>query len=120
MGAVGRNERCECGAAGRPSAAAVPNGGPSEADLARAFFAGQVRPATRDRRDGRHHFDGVDHRVAITEPDKNNVIHGLLLWRPRQVLRQERTRVTMGARLFPMQGYRYRSVSSDSGRRFGC
>lgn len=57
--------------------------------------------------DGRYRFDGVDHQVAITEPDKNNAIHGLLRWRPWQVLRQERTRVTMGTRLFPMQGYPY-------------
>ena len=57
--------------------------------------------------DGRYRFDGVDYQVALTEPDKNNAIHGLLRWRPWQVLRQAQTRVTMGTRLFPMQSYPY-------------
>jgi aldose 1-epimerase len=55
--------------------------------------------------DGRYRFDGVDYQVALTEPEKHNAIHGLLQWRPWQVLRQTRTRVRMGIRLFPMQGY---------------
>jgi aldose 1-epimerase len=55
--------------------------------------------------DGRYRFDGVDYQVALTEPEKRNAIHGLLQWRAWQVRRQARTRVTMGTRLFPMQGY---------------
>lgn len=55
--------------------------------------------------DGRYHYDGVDYQVALTEPEKHNAIHGFLHWRPWQVLRQVKTRVTMGTRLFPMQGY---------------
>ena len=43
--------------------------------------------------------------MALTEPEKRNAIHGLLQWRAWQVRRQARTRVTMGTRLFPMQGY---------------
>lgn len=55
--------------------------------------------------DGRYSFDGVDHQVALTEPDKHNAIHGLLYWRPWRVLRHDAERVAVGTRLFPMQGY---------------
>lgn len=55
--------------------------------------------------DGRYRFDGVDHQVALTEPEKHNAIHGLLRWRPWSVLEREHARVKMGTRLFPMEGY---------------
>jgi len=55
--------------------------------------------------DGRYRFDGVEYQVALTEPEKHNAIHGFLRWRPWQVLHQTRTRVAMGTRLFPIQGY---------------
>lgn len=55
--------------------------------------------------DGRYRFDGLDHQVALTEPEKHNAIHGFLRWRPWQVRKQAESRVTMGTRLFPMPGY---------------
>ena len=55
--------------------------------------------------DGRYRFDGAEYQVALTEPEKHNAIHGFLYWRTWQVLHQTRTRVAMGIRLFPMQGY---------------
>lgn len=55
--------------------------------------------------DGQYRFDGVDHQVALTEPEKHNAIHGFLRWRPWQVLHHTKNRVTMGTRLFPMEGY---------------
>lgn len=55
--------------------------------------------------DGRYRFDCVDYQVALSEPEKHNAIHGFLQWRPWQVRRQRKTRVTMGTRIFPMQGY---------------
>jgi len=55
--------------------------------------------------DGRYRFDGVDHQVALTEPEKHNAIHGFLRWRPWRVLHQTESRVAMGIRLFPMEGY---------------
>ena len=58
--------------------------------------------------DGRYRFDGVDYQVALTEPEKHNAIHGLLRWRPWSVLAREQSRVTMGNRLFPLQGYPFR------------
>lgn len=55
--------------------------------------------------DGRYRFDGVDHQVAITEPEKGNAIHGFLRWRSWDAVREEPSRVTMGTRLHPLTGY---------------
>ena len=56
-------------------------------------------------KDGQYHFDGKRYQVPLTEPEKHNAIHGLLRWRPWQILRQSAAGATMGIRLFPMQGY---------------
>lgn len=55
--------------------------------------------------DGRYRFDGIDYQVALTEPTKQNAIHGFLLWRPWQVVEHDVDRVVMGARLSPREGY---------------
>jgi len=55
--------------------------------------------------DGRYRFDGADHQVALTEPEKHNAIHGLLRWRPWQATEREAHRVVMAARLFPLKGW---------------
>ena len=55
--------------------------------------------------DGRYRFDGVDHQVALTEPEKHNAIHGFLRWRPWQAREREAARVVMGTRLYPQTGY---------------
>lgn len=55
--------------------------------------------------DGTYRFDGSDHQVALTEPEKHNAIHGLLRWRPWQAVEHEPHRVAMVTTLFPMTGY---------------
>jgi aldose 1-epimerase len=55
--------------------------------------------------DGAYTFDGIDHQLALTEPEKHNAIHGLLRSRSWTVLRHEDDRVTVGTRLHPCQGY---------------
>lgn len=55
--------------------------------------------------DGRYHFDGVDHQVALTEPEKNNAIHGFLRWRSWRCIEHLDNRVVMTTTLFPLQGY---------------
>src|SRR4051812_44061879 len=47
MGATGRNEQCGCGSGRKAKRCCDVQRGPSEADLARAFLAGQVVPAAR-------------------------------------------------------------------------
>jgi aldose 1-epimerase len=56
-------------------------------------------------RDGRYRFDGVDHQLALTEPDKHNAIHGLLTWRPWRAVDRGPAHVAMTTRLHPMTGY---------------
>jgi len=50
MGAAGRNERCDCGSGRKAKRCCGVRRGPSEADLARAFLAGQARSAARTLR----------------------------------------------------------------------
>ncbi len=55
--------------------------------------------------DGRYSFDGDDHQVPLTEPEKHNAIHGLMQWRPWRVVERDGDRIVMGARLHPLTGY---------------
>jgi aldose 1-epimerase len=55
--------------------------------------------------DGRYRFDGVDHQLALSEPERHNAIHGLMRWRPWTALERDPGRVLMGARLFALPGY---------------
>jgi aldose 1-epimerase len=55
--------------------------------------------------DGRYRFNGVDHHLALSEPERHNAIHGLLRWRPWRALEHEGERVTLFARLHPQPGY---------------
>lgn len=55
--------------------------------------------------DGRYSFDGVDHQVALTEPTKQNAIHGFLRWRSWRPREREGDRIVMGTTLHPLEGY---------------
>ncbi len=55
--------------------------------------------------DGRYRFEGVDHQLTLSEPPKQNAIHGLLRWRPWQASEREPHRVVMSTRLYPQPGY---------------
>lgn len=55
--------------------------------------------------DGRYRFHGVEHRVALTEPERGNAIHGFMRWRPWTALERSPSSVVMGARLYPLEGY---------------
>jgi aldose 1-epimerase len=55
--------------------------------------------------EGRYRFDGTDYQVSLTEPEKNNAIHGFLRWRNWQAVERDDARIVMGTRLYPLQGY---------------
>ena len=55
--------------------------------------------------DGRYSWDGTDHQVALTEPGKQNAIHGFLRWAPWVPRVHEADRVVMGATIHPQSGY---------------
>ena len=58
-------------------------------------------------RDGRWNHDGVEHQLAITEPAKNNAIHGLLRHTEYRPIAHERDSVTLSATVYPQAGYPY-------------
>jgi len=55
--------------------------------------------------DGRYRFAGVDHQVALTEPEKHNAIHGFLQWRSWRLVERTPDRVVVGIGLRPLTGY---------------
>jgi aldose 1-epimerase len=58
-------------------------------------------------RDGRWSHDGVEHQLAISEPAKNNAIHGLLRHTEYRPIARERDSVTLSATVYPQPGYPY-------------
>lgn len=54
---------------------------------------------------GRYSFDGVQRRLALSEPAAGNAIHGLLRWRSWRALEHGAERVVMAIRLHPEPGY---------------
>ncbi|WP_157007828.1 aldose 1-epimerase family protein [Agromyces laixinhei] len=58
-------------------------------------------------RDGRWSHDGVDHQLAISEPDRNNAIHGLLRYAEYKPIARERNSVTLSATVYPQLGFPY-------------
>ena len=58
--------------------------------------------------DGRYSFDGVEYQVPLTEPEKDNAIHGFMMWRPWQAVEHGSDRVVVAAVLHPLKGYPFR------------
>ena len=56
-------------------------------------------------RDGLWHHDGVVQRLALTEPELSNAIHGLLRYAPYRLLERSPGSVTLAATVFPQAGY---------------
>lgn len=86
-------------------------------DLVVPFDADEVRPGYRGTTlapwpnrivDGRYTFGGVEHQLALTEPDRGQALHGLLSWAEfsdRLVLDD---RVVLAAIIEPQDGYPFR------------
>jgi aldose 1-epimerase len=55
--------------------------------------------------DGRYSWDGNGYQVALTEPAKQNAIHGFLRWAPWVARAHDADRVVMGAVIHPQSGY---------------
>lgn len=55
--------------------------------------------------DGQYQWDGTDHQLALSEPDKHNASHGLLRWAPWQLIDGAADWVTLGAEIFSQSGY---------------
>ncbi|MFD4295095.1 aldose 1-epimerase family protein [Rhodococcus sp. NPDC058532] len=70
--------------------------------------AGQVLAPWPNRiRDGRFRFDGVDHQLAVTEPARENAIHGLVRRDDWQLVAQSERRVEQTIRIGLHKGWPY-------------
>ncbi|MEV0247631.1 aldose 1-epimerase family protein [Nocardia sp. NPDC050712] len=56
-------------------------------------------------RDGKYQFGGADYRVPLTEPAKNNAIHGFLRWRPWDACGYNENEVIMRTSIHPRPDY---------------
>ncbi|WP_378144499.1 aldose 1-epimerase family protein [Cnuibacter sp. UC19_7] len=100
--------------------------------LLASFEADEVRPGMRGAvlapwpnrlRDGRYEFDGVEHRLALSDPVTATALHGLVSWSDFSCVQQEADAVLLRGRIEPQEGYPWRiridvavSVSSDGMR----
>lgn len=83
-------------------------------DLVVPFAADQVRPAYRGATlapwpnrvvDGRYSFEGVEHRLPLTEPERGHALHGLVGWADFAVRETTDDSVVLGATIVPQAGY---------------
>jgi aldose 1-epimerase len=56
-------------------------------------------------RDGRYTFDGVEHRLELSEPERGNALHGLVLQSRWRGVRTSARRVSLSYALAPRVGY---------------
>src|SRR3954447_4835202 len=76
---------------------------PGEYDAA---FAGRVLVPWPNRvRDGRYAFDGDEHRLELSEPERGNALHGLVLRSRWRGVRTSARRVALSSALAPAPGY---------------
>lgn len=76
------------------------------ADAPAPFSSGIVLVPWPNRvRDGRWVYEGRTLQLDITEPDRGNALHGLLHSTPYQLVERTASSVTLGAQVFPQNGY---------------
>lgn len=56
-------------------------------------------------RDGRYRFDQADHQLALSEPERQNAIHGLVRWLGWELMHHAADRVTQQVIAYPQQGW---------------
>lgn len=56
-------------------------------------------------KDGRWQLNGVEQQLDLTEPERENAIHGLLRYAPYTVAERSDDAITLAATVFPQAGY---------------
>lgn len=86
-------------------------------DLTVPFDADEVRPGYRGATlapwpnrivDGRYRFDGEEHRLPLTEPERGHALHGLLTCVDFEHRLVQDDRVVLAAVIVPQSGYPFR------------
>lgn len=94
-------------------------------DLVVPFDADELRPAYRGTTlapwpnrvvDGIHRFDGVEHQLPLTEPNRGHALHGLLSWTDWNVSDASDDAVTLTAAVPAQAGYPWWLVVSTTYR----
>jgi aldose 1-epimerase len=84
------------------------------ADVLEGYGAGEMCSGARGQtfvpwpnrlRDGAYRFDGREHQLPLSEPERRNAIHGLVRWQSFAPREQSAARVVMEHRLHPRPGY---------------
>jgi aldose 1-epimerase len=79
--------------------------GYSEAEMCAGGRGQPLLPWPNRVRDGRYEWDGRSLQLDISEPERNNAIHGLTRWRNWRIAERETARVVMEEVLYPTPGY---------------
>jgi aldose 1-epimerase len=88
-----------------------------ERDLVVPFDADVVRPAFRGATlapwpnrvtDGRYTFDGVEHKLALSEPERGNALHGLVAWANFARVASTESSVSLTTTIEAQTGYPFR------------
>lgn len=86
-------------------------------DLVVPFQADEVRPGSRGVLlapwpnrvvDGKYSFDGVDYVLPLTEPARQQALHGFALWQEFTPVAQSQTEVTLATVIEPRREYPWR------------
>lgn len=94
-------------------------------DLVVPFDADELRPAYRGTTlapwpnrvvDGIHRFDGIEHQLPLTEPNRGHALHGLLSWVDWNVAEVSDDAVTLSATVTAQAGYPWWLVVSTTFR----
>ena len=82
---------------------------PFDADEVRPDYRGAVLAPWPNRVvDGRYQFDGLEHQLALTEPERGHALHGLAVWQDFVVVSQQPSAVALRATVSPQVGYPFR------------
>lgn len=74
-------------------------------EVAPAYSGAVLAPWPNRVGDGRYDFAGVTHQLPLTEPERGNALHGLVLWEPWSMLDRSTSSVVLGHRIHPRPGY---------------
>ena len=71
-----------------------------------AAYRGKVlMPWPNRLRNGRYSFGGSEHVTPLTEPERDNAMHGLVSWVNWRVIKRTTSRTALAYRLHPQPGY---------------
>ena len=85
-----------------------------DTDLVVPYESGEVRPRYRGAViapwpnrivDGRYRFDGTEHQLPLTEPERRHALHGLVSWTRFDTAREDPRCVTWAHELVAQTGY---------------